>query len=124
MIRPTVRGETYLSTETSKISKGNGSKKRRVIKVKPRAFVFGFVALYLLVNIFRMQFAIWDLNKQLDASRELKKDALAHQEILRKELQDAEKGKHVERIAREQLGLVKPGESLIIPEKSAEFIND
>jgi len=57
---------------------------------------------------------IWDLHKQIESLEKQKAELIATQEELKQELQQASSMATVEKIAREQLGMVKPGESRII----------
>ncbi|NLZ54504.1 MAG: septum formation initiator family protein [Thermoanaerobacteraceae bacterium] len=68
----------------------------------------------LLIPIAPQVKNIWDLHKQIESLEKQKAELIATQEELKQELQQASSMATVEKIAREQLGMVKPGESRII----------
>jgi len=98
----------------------SGRRRFRRIKVKFRTLLVGAVGLYLLFNIIQMHLTIWGLNQQLEASAQIKQELLEHQRELQEEIKQANSREYIEKLAREQLGLVKPGESLIIPKGASD----
>jgi cell division protein FtsB len=79
------------------------------------SWVFGiFLFGTALVTLLPRGLHIWDLSRQL-SDLEAKKEALLQvQTVLRSEQENMEKPETVERLAREKLGLVKPGERIIL----------
>ncbi len=90
-------------------------KKRDEKKPVIRMFLLGLVALSLLLTIVPRAKTVYDLNKQ-KANLEQQKDELTQQNAqLIETMKNVNSPENIEKIAREQLGLVKKGETVIIP---------
>ncbi len=80
-----------------------------------KLFFLGLVAMSLLLTIVPRAKTVYDLNKQ-KVSLEQQKDELVQQSAhLKETMSKVNSPENIERIAREQLGLVKKGETVIIP---------
>ncbi|HBT20673.1 MAG TPA: hypothetical protein DEA47_04865 [Peptococcaceae bacterium] len=91
-----------------------GRKKKRKIKLKPKKILILAAVVCVLFNVLQLHYTIWSLNKQIEEGIEVKKELLAEQKKLKEEIEKVKSPEYVEKLAREQLGLVKPGESLVI----------
>lgn len=95
-----------------------GKKEKKRKKLNWKLLIIGIIGVYLLTNIIQMHATIWQMDKKIEETREEKQEMLAHQEELEQRIKKTENGEYIEKLAREQLGLVKPGEKLIIPKKT------
>ncbi len=96
-------------------------RKKRKVRVprgrKPRRFLVfcGLVALFLAALVFPLELRLWLLRGELarleERRKELLKERAEIQELLRYYASDA----YVEEAARRELGLVRPGEALVLP---------
>lgn len=92
--------------------------KKRKLKFK-NIFMFIFIV-YAVITLVNQQFAISEL-------RENEQTAVSKIEAVRKEnsklvemINNASSSEYIEKMAREQLGLVKPGEKVYIDQSSDE----
>ncbi|NLO90173.1 MAG: septum formation initiator family protein [Clostridia bacterium] len=92
----------------------SGRKKKKKFKVNPKKIILLVAVLYLFFNILQLHMTIWDLNKQIEEGIQKKQELLAEQKELREEIERVKSTEYVEKLAREQLGLVKPGENLVV----------
>ena len=93
-------------------------------KVKIMPVILFVLVLSLIWNIAQMHLTIWDLNSQIEAEIQRKEQLEAYEKELQNNLKQVQSGEYIERLAREELGLVKPGETLVITQKSSENINN
>lgn len=94
-------------------------KKRRPGYLKLFAVVLG---LYLLFSFIVGGYQVWQLKKQIQALENEQKNLLEKQKVLVDEMQSLNDPEIIERIARESLGMVKPGETIIVPAQPDEGI--
>jgi len=87
-------------------------KKKRPGYLKIFAAVLG---LYLLFSFLVGGYQVWQLKKQIQALESEQKLLLEQQNGLKEDIQSLNNAEIIERIARESLGMVKPGETVIIP---------
>ncbi|MGI5911259.1 MAG: FtsB family cell division protein [Syntrophomonadaceae bacterium] len=76
--------------------------------------VIAVVIFFLLAPIVPQLRSIWELHRQMEKLQEQKAELESIQQELQQELKEASSLATVERIAREQLGMVKEGESRIV----------
>lgn len=93
-------------------------------RVKILPVILLVLVLSLVWNIVRMHLTIWDLERQIEAEIQRKEQLEAYEQELQHNLKQVQSGDYIEKLAREELGLVKPGESLVITQKSSENINN
>ncbi len=74
----------------------------------------GIMVVVLLLPIVPRIKTIWDLNHQMEQLENQKTELQSVNRDLEEELEQASSMATVEKIAREQLGMVKPGETRII----------
>ncbi|MGS0763217.1 FtsB family cell division protein [Syntrophomonas curvata] len=79
-----------------------------------RLMLVGVMAVVLILPIAPRIKTIWDLNHRLEQLENQKAELQSVNRDLEQELQQAGSMATVEKIAREQLGMVKPGETRII----------
>ncbi|NLO22388.1 MAG: hypothetical protein GX119_10400 [Syntrophomonadaceae bacterium] len=80
-----------------------------------RVLIATVLGILLLITIVPRAKCIYDLN-QRKANLESEKDSLTKQNAqLEKAMQEANSPQNVEKIAREQLGMVKNGETIMVP---------
>lgn len=88
-------------------------KKRKIPKyVKMLASALG---LYLIFAFVAGGYEIWQLKKQLEQIELEKKMILMQRSQLEQEIKALHEPEVIERIARESLGMVRPGETVIVP---------
>ena len=81
---------------------------------KPRVLVTGLLCIILLITLVPRTMNIWELSvKKKDLEQE-KAHLVQINQIKQKELDELGTPQAIERIAREQLGMVKSGERLIV----------
>lgn len=73
------------------------------------------VLLLLTMPMIRTGISYFQLRHRLDEAQRTNQELMAVQEDLQKQIEDLEDPSVIERLAREELGLVKPGESVVIP---------
>jgi len=88
-------------------------KKRRVPKyLKVLAAGLGlYLAALFCLGVYQM----WDLKKQINTLEAEQRGLLEQQQRLKEEMNSLNSPQMIERIARESLRMVKPGETVIIP---------
>ncbi len=99
------------------------SPESRLPKKNPKRFSFwtivvALIASYLFISVVYSSFKILELRKQ---ESEIRADIAAQEQIakeLKSEIEYLKTDAAVEKIAREELGLVRPDEILILPKKS------
>lgn len=90
---------------------------RRRRRKMPRylKLILAFVGGYLLFCFFVGGYQIWQLKGEISQYNQQKEELLMEQQELQNELAALQEPEMIEKIARESLGMVKPGEILIIP---------
>jgi len=89
--------------------------KSRPPKTRIRLLLTGLLALFLMIAIIPRAQTVYDLKQQKN-QLELQKARLSEENSrLQEAMLEANSPETVERIAREELGLVKKGETIIIP---------
>jgi len=87
------------------------SEKKPVI----RLLFLGLVAMSLLLTIVPRARTVYDLNKQKISLEQQKEELVQQNGHLQETMNEVDSPENMEKIAREQLGLVKEGETVIIP---------
>jgi cell division protein FtsB len=80
------------------------------------------LGVYLLFAFLAGGYEIWQLKKQLEQIDLEKKMLLEQRTQLEQDIKALQEPEIIERIARESLGLVKPGETVIVPAIPGENI--
>jgi cell division protein FtsB len=70
---------------------------------------------YLLFSFGHLGYGIYQANRQIEAYEAQKQALIAEREHYQKQIEQLHQASYIERLAREELGLVKPGETVIIP---------
>lgn len=91
-------------------------KTKNILRLRPRRLLlFGLLALFLVGLVFPLELRLWFLRGELarleERRRELLKERAQLQELLRYYSSD----EYIEEAARRELGLVRPGEVLVLP---------
>ena len=83
---------------------------------KPRLKIIltGVLVMFLLVPVAPRVKIIWDLNQRIEQLENQKAELETNQQKLELELKQANSPATLERIAREQLGMVKKGETRVV----------
>lgn len=76
---------------------------------------FSISILYLIFSFSMGGYQVWKLKQQINALQEEQKILLQQQQSLRKDMESLNDPEIIERIARESLGMVKPGETIVFP---------
>lgn len=77
--------------------------------------IVALLAIYLFYSFAHLGLALYQTGLQIRTCQEQKEALLAEGRRLQEQIQELNKDSYIERIAREELGLVKPGETVIIP---------
>lgn len=80
-----------------------------------RLFVLAAFSLFLILTVGPRIKIIYDLDKQKSALETRKAELAKEQVRLETKLDESGSLKNMEKIAREQLGMIKEGETLVIP---------
>lgn len=88
--------------------------KRRLRKILQVGLV-GLVAGYALFFSWHAQAELTDINARLTAARREVVELQARQAALEKEKVELQQEAAIERLAREKLGMIRPGETLVVP---------
>ncbi|NLW07128.1 MAG: hypothetical protein GX039_03975 [Clostridia bacterium] len=91
--------------------RGRNNKKRRSLK---GLLIIGIVG-YLLFSFGHLGYGIYQAKLQIKSYEAQKQALLAKKEQLQEQIEQLNDASYIERLAREELGLVKPGETVIIP---------
>lgn len=89
-------------------------RRRRKLPAYIKLFLMS-LGIYLVFSFLLGGYQIWQLKTQYNALKERQQILLEEQEILKKELESLNDPEIIERIARESLGMVRPGESIVLP---------
>ncbi len=87
------------------------SKKVKKIRIKYGTLACAIVVLCVFVNLVQLQLSIIKLDRQIEARNQEKQQLLGYQEKLQQDVKLLQSGEYIEKLAREQLGMVKPGEN-------------
>ncbi|WP_258360686.1 FtsB family cell division protein [Moorella sulfitireducens] len=74
----------------------------------------GITSIYFFYCFMRTGLALYQTNLQIRAYQEQKAGLIAENNRLQEQIKELNNDNYIERIAREELGLIKPGESVII----------
>ncbi len=99
-------------------------KKRNDKPPRIRLLLLGIMALFLLLTIVPRAKIVYDLNKQKIVLEQDKENLADQNAQLQESMQEVNSPANIERIAREQLGLVKNGETIIIPILPEQYSTD
>lgn len=91
--------------------KAHNTKKRWSLKGMA---IFGII-IYLLFSFAHLSYRLHQTNLQVKVYEDKKKALLAERERFQELIKQLNDDNYIERMAREELGLVKPGETVIIP---------
>ncbi|NLB51913.1 MAG: hypothetical protein GX808_03125 [Syntrophomonadaceae bacterium] len=80
-----------------------------------KIFVLVIVGLVLVLSIFPRGKTIYELSLRKDELLQKQQEVEMQNKELSNKLQNIEEPEQIERIAREKLGMIKPGERYIIP---------
>lgn len=81
---------------------------------KKRALLLSIVCLAVIFTIVPRVKMVWDLTQQKEELQQQRAKLLQVNHSLKKESNELNSAAAVERIAREQLGMVKPGEKVVV----------
>lgn len=89
-------------------------------KIKKRFLVLLFIFGYVAFNFGHQFWRINQLEKEIANYNATKVAVLEEQKRLQEEIDLLQNKSYIERVAREQLGLIKPGEVLLVPAVRSE----
>lgn len=73
------------------------------------------LGMYLIFTFLTGGYQIWHLKKQINALEQEQETLIQKQQVLVNEIQALNDPESIERIARESLGMVKAGETIVVP---------
>jgi len=82
--------------------------------IKGRTVVIVVIVGYLAFFSARVCFWAWHINNDLGRYQQQKQTMLQQQQALQEEVRLLHTNAYIERLAREELGLIKPGETLLL----------
>lgn len=80
----------------------------------PRTLIMGIICLVLIITVVPRAKMVWDLTRQKEELQQQRAKLLETSHSLKKQNKELNSPAAVERIAREQLGMVKPGEKIVV----------
>lgn len=78
--------------------------------------------LYVAGAFIHLQWKIYQVDKELEAYRQQKAALLEEQARLQEEIRRLNTDEYIERVAREELGLIKEGETVLLPARPGEEV--
>ncbi len=84
-------------------------------RVKKRFLLFLGLLVYVAICFGQQFYRLNNLDKEIEGYLQVKNELIKEQEELKAEIALLENKSYIERIAREDLGLIKPGETLLVP---------
>ncbi|MCR6545329.1 FtsB family cell division protein [Dehalobacterium formicoaceticum] len=97
------------------MNKMHPKKKKPKFRVKRRFFLFVGLIVYVSFSFGQQYYAMHQMDQEIAGYAQIKNELLQEQKGLEAEMALLENRSHIERIAREDLGLIKPGEILLVP---------
>lgn len=94
------------------MSRGTRKSKRGLIFKRIILLIIGG---YLFFSFSHMAYVLYQTNAEIKYYEEKKQALLTQRTLLEEQIRQLDDDQYIERLAREELGLVKPGERLIIP---------
>jgi len=98
----------------SALPKAPRPKKVRRIKIKYGTMFCSLLVLWVFVNLVQLHWQIVQLDKQIELQTKQKQELLIYQAELKEDMALVQSGDYIEKLAREQLEMVKPGENPVI----------
>jgi cell division protein FtsL len=83
-------------------------------KSRPKLILAGVLVVFLMLPVAPRVKMVWDLNQRIERLENQKALLEQHRNELEQELKQANSPAMVEKIAREQLGMVKKGETRVV----------
>lgn len=104
---------------------GNNHRFKRVrrIKIKYGTLLCAVLVLCVFVNLVQFHWEIVKLDKEIDVQVQEKQQLLTYQTQLEEDMEMVKSGDYIEKLAREQLGMVKPGEKPVETTNSGDISN-
>lgn len=101
-------------------------KKRRIFKPGKNlpAIIAAFLLFYLLISFFTHFHKLYALQGDIKEIERQVEELKTKNEELRKQLKQVQSDSYIEQRAREKLGLVKPGETRIVPVPRTDGANN
>lgn len=87
------------------------TRKVRKVRVKYGTLACAVLVVYFFVNIIQLHLSIISLDRRIESKMLEKQQLLSYQEKLQQDVEMLNTGEYIEKLAREQLGMVKPGEN-------------
>lgn len=112
-----------MNKQKSKKSKRSVLKKRDIKSLIPRV-LFCVVCLSLVWTLISQQFTISSQKKEISSLESKVREAEQLSENLEQQVNNLEDPEYIERIAREQLGLVRPNERVFVDSNKSEENNN
>lgn len=89
-------------------------KKVKGIKIKYGTLLCSLLVLWVFGNLAQLHWQIIKLDKEIEIQTQQKQQLLTYQAQLEEDLKMVESGEYIEKLAREQLGMIKPGENPVM----------
>ncbi|MGI6678163.1 MAG: FtsB family cell division protein [Dehalobacterium sp.] len=96
------------------MNKVQKAKKKPKFRIKKRFVLLVGLVVYVCFNFGQQYYAMYQMDQEIVKYQQIKDELIQEQKELEAELALLEDRSHIERIAREDLGLIKPGEILLV----------
>jgi cell division protein DivIC len=91
------------------------NKSKSKFRVRKRFFLLIGLFVYVAMCFGQQFYQLSNLDQEIEKYQQIHNELLEEQESLKAEIALLENKSYIERIAREDLGLIKPGETLLVP---------
>jgi len=91
------------------------NKTKAKFRIKKRFFLIFGILIYVVICFGQQFYNLNYMDQEIASYLQKKNELLEEQEKLKAEIALLENKSYIERIAREDLGLIKPGETLLVP---------
>lgn len=112
-MRPAAKGSSKVSSTTHK----------RSVKKLALWAAFGIIVISLVWTLISQQFTISSQNKEINSLEARIQEVQQQSDNLKQQVDNLENPEYIERIAREQLGLVRPNERVFVDSNKSEDNN-
>lgn len=109
-----MRQNTALKQNTARRSRRNSHRSGSRIMWKRRIFFLSLAAVILCALFLPLQIKAWGLQKKLNQLQDERQALVQRQQQIEEQIEYYNSDAYVEEAARQKLGLVKPGEALVL----------
>lgn len=117
-----LKAGTGVSSKFVDLEEKRKKRKKISFKLKPAKLIVLMLAGYMFFCFGQVYWQICKMNQQIEEYTALKQELLEQKRELQTDIENLKTEEYIERQAREKLGLVMPGEVVVLPAKPGEVI--